>query len=164
MDTKAIKGVSLILLFFIADYFTKLYISHHLTLNGSIEVIKGFFNIVHVENKGIAFGLLADLPENLRRIALCTISGVVFLVVLWLIVFSKDRNGIYIFALSLLGGGDLGNLYDRVFKGYVVDFLDFHIKQYHYPAFNLADSFITIGITLLFFYAFFRRDGRGERI
>ncbi|WP_022670782.1 signal peptidase II [Hippea alviniae] len=154
MDKNGIKGVSLILLFFILDYFSKSYIASNLPLNSSIEVIKGFFNIVHIRNAGIAFGVFAHLPPSIRLIALGGISIVVFVVVLYLILRGKDRNWLYIVSLAFLGGGDLGNLYDRIFKGYVVDFLDFHIGNYHYPAFNLADTFITVGIFLLFVYKF----------
>ncbi|WP_025270552.1 signal peptidase II [Hippea sp. KM1] len=147
-----LKGVSLILLFFILDYFTKLYISEHIPLNGGISIIEGFFNIVNVRNTGVAFGVFAHLPENLRLLLLGGVSLVVFVVVLYLVLFGRDRNIAFILGLSFLAGGDLGNLYDRIFKGYVVDFLDFHISRYHYPAFNLADSFITIGLFILIVY------------
>ncbi len=154
MDKNGLKGVSLILLFFILDYFSKSYIASTLPLNSSIEVIKGFFNIVHIRNTGIAFGVFAHLPQSIRLVVLGGISAVVFVVVLYLVLRGKDRNWLYILSLAFLGGGDLGNMYDRIFKGYVVDFLDFHIGNYHYPAFNLADTFITVGIFLLFVYKF----------
>lgn len=155
MDKAALKGVSLILLFFIFDYLSKLYISSHIPVNSGFTIIDGFFNIVHVQNRGIAFGMLAHLPEPVRVVVLGGVSVVVFVVILYLIVFGRDRSGVFILSLALVGGGDLGNLYDRIFKGYVVDFLDFHIGVYHYPAFNLADTFITVGIFLLFIYKFF---------
>ncbi len=151
----SVIGVSLILLFFILDYYTKLYISKYLAVGSGFTVIKGFFNIVNVHNSGIAFGAFADLPHSLRFVLFSGISLIVFIVVLYLIMFGKDKSLTYIVGLSLLGGGDLGNLYGRLFKGYVVDFLDFHIGQYHYPAFNLADSFITIGLIILVGYKFF---------
>ncbi|AEA34303.1 signal peptidase II [Hippea maritima] len=147
-----LKGVSLILLFFMFDYFTKLYISKHIPLNGGVGVIDGFFNIVHVRNTGVAFGIFAHLPEHLRFLFLGGISLVVFVVIFYLVLFGKDRSFLFILGLSFLAGGDLGNLYDRIFRGYVIDFLDFHINRYHYPAFNLADSFITIGLFILIFY------------
>ena len=100
----------------------------------------------------MAFGFLSNLPEFYRLVFLCGISLVVFIIILYLILFSKDRNFFYIVGLALLGGGALGNLYERLFQGYVVDFLDFYVKQYHYPAFNLADSFITVGIFVLVLY------------
>ncbi len=142
----------MILLFFVLDYYTKLYISKHIELNSGFCVIKGFFNIVDVRNKGVAFGAFANLPHSLRLVLFSGISLAVFVVVLYLILFGKNKNLIYILGLSLLAGGTLGNLYGRLFKGYVVDFLDFHIGQYHYPAFNLADSFITIGLFVLIIY------------
>ncbi len=152
VNRNAFLGVSLILLFFIADYISKLYISDNIPYGSYVKVIGGFFNIVNIHNKGVAFGFLSNLPEFYRLVFLCGISLVVFLIILYLILFSKDRNVFYIAGLALLGGGALGNLYERLFKGYVVDFLDFYIKQYHYPAFNLADSFITIGIFVLVLY------------
>ncbi len=142
----------MILLFFILDYYTKLYITEHIELNNGFYVIKGFFNIVHIRNEGIAFGAFAHMPDFLRVVLFSGISAVVLIVVLYLILFGKDRNQFYILGLSFLGGGDLGNLYGRLFKGYVVDFLDFHIGQYHYPAFNLADTFITLGLLILVVY------------
>ncbi len=170
-DHNGFKGVSLILLFFIFDYLTKLYISNHISLNSGIIVIRGFFNIVDVHNSGIAFGAFAHTKSSFRVLLLSLISIAVFLAVLYLILFGKNRNFLFILGLAFLGGGDLGNLFERLTKGYVVDFLDFHIKQYHYPAFNLADSFITIGITMLIFFKFLEARqkkslniGRGGRI
>ncbi len=151
-NKNAFLGVSLILLFFILDYISKLYITEHIKYGASIGIIKGFFNIVNIHNKGVAFGFLANLQDYYRVIFLCGVSFIVFLIILYLILFGKERNFTYILGLSLLGGGALGNLYDRVFQGYVVDFLDFYIKQYHYPAFNLADSFISVGIFVLLLY------------
>ncbi len=142
----------MILLFFMLDYYTKLYISKHIELNNGFYVIKGFLNIVNVHNEGIAFGAFSHMSHFLRVIFFSGISAVVLIIVLYLILSGKDKNFLYILGLSFLGGGDLGNLYGRLFKGYVVDFLDFHIGQYHYPAFNLADSFITIGLFILIAY------------
>ena len=151
-DKGSVTGVSLILLFFILDYISKIYVVRHIEYGLSISVIRGFFNIVDIHNRGVAFGFMSNLPEAYRLVFLCGISLIVFLIIIYLILFGRQRNPIYILGLSLLGGGALGNLYGRIFKGYVVDFLDFHIKHYHYPAFNFADSFITIGIFLLILF------------
>ena len=148
----SITGVSLILLFFILDYISKAYISKHIQYGSSISIIKGFFNIVNVHNSGVAFGFLANLPTEYRLLFLCGISTVVFVGILYLILFGKDRHPAFVLGLSMMGAGALGNLYDRVTKGYVVDFLDFYVKNYHYPAFNLADSLITLGVALIIIY------------
>ncbi len=148
-DRVSFIGVSLILLFFVFDYITKLYISQYLTYGSSVKVIKGFFNIVHIHNRGVAFGFLSNLSENYRVLFLCGVSFIVFIIIIYLILYGKNRSTLYITGLSLLGGGALGNLYDRIVKGYVIDFMDFYIKNYHYPAFNMADSFITIGVFVL---------------
>jgi len=139
----------LVLLFFILDYVSKVYIVKHIPYQHSINVINNFFNIVNIHNRGVAFGAFAKFPESYRILFLCGISFLAFLIILYLILFSKDRKCLYILGLSLLGGGAAGNLYGRIVNGYVVDFLDFYFKQYHYPAFNLADSFITVGVFVL---------------
>lgn len=148
-DKGSFMGVSLILLFFAFDYITKLYISQHLVYGSSIKVIKGFFNIVYIHNRGVAFGFLSNLSENYRVLFLCGISLIVLVIIVYMILYGKERNSLYIVGLSLLGGGAAGNLYDRIYKGYVVDFMDFYVKNYHYPAFNMADSFITVGVFVL---------------
>ncbi len=162
LDKASILGVSLILLFFIVDFYTKSLISKHIILNSGFSVIDGILNIVDVHNPGIAFGAFAHLSHTVRLVLFSGISFVVFIAVLYLILFGKDRNLIFIIGLALLGGGDLGNLYERVFKGYVVDFLDFHWQQYHYPAFNLADSFITIGLIVLIVYRIANLKAKSE--
>ncbi len=151
-DKSSIMGVSLILLFFVLDYTSKLYIVNNIEYGHSVMIVDGLFNIVNVHNRGVAFGFLANLSETYRVLFLCGISFVVFMIIVYLILFGLNRNKLYVFALSLLGGGAVGNLYERIVKGYVVDFLDFHIKNYHYPAFNLADSFITVGVFLLLIF------------
>ena len=134
------------------DYVSKRYIVSHIPYGAVIPVIDGFFNIVHTHNTGVAFGFLATLPDSYRILLLSGISIVVFLVILYLILFGKERSPLFILGLALMGGGALGNLYGRLMHGYVVDFLDFYIKRYHYPSFNLADSFITIGVFLILIY------------
>ncbi len=149
----------MILLFFFVDFVSKLYISSAVGKGQVIPVVKGFFNIVNVHNEGIAFGMFAHLAGVERTVVLCVMSGAVFIVILFLIMFGKRRDFVFIMALSMIGGGALGNLYDRVFGGYVVDFLDFHIGHLHYPAFNLADTFITLGMFVLLLYVFGSRSG-----
>ena len=143
------------LLFFMLDYCTKYEITRLIPYESSESVVSGLFNLVNIHNSGIAFGMFAHLSQVYRIIFLCGISFVIFMVVVILIIKGKNRNAFFILGLSLLAGGALGNLAGRVAKGYVVDFLDFYFKDYHYPAFNLADSFITIGIVILLLHSFF---------
>ncbi len=143
------------LLFFMLDYCTKYEITRLIPYESSKSVVTGFFNLVNIHNSGIAFGIFAHLSQVYRVIFLCGISFAVFVAVVILIVKGKNRNTFFVLGLSLLAGGALGNLVGRVAKGYVVDFLDFYFRNYHYPAFNLADSFITIGIVILLLHSLF---------
>lgn len=134
----------LILLSFIVliiDQATKLIIVNFILPNQSIKVFS-FLNIVNLKNTGAAFGLFQSLGNSVFII----ISIVAILIVFFMIIKSKDDS----FALSLILGGAMGNLTDRLRLGYVVDFIDIHIRNYHWPAFNMADSALTIGISLLF--------------
>ena len=131
------------------DQLTKNWIANDFLL-GQSDFVTSFFNLVRVHNYGAAFSFLSDAGGWQRWfLAVLSMLVSVFLVI-WLIKLPKVKwiEGI---AIALILGGALGNLYDRVVLGYVVDFLDFHWSGSHFPAFNVADSGITIGASLLIF-------------
>ncbi len=114
-----------------------------------INVLPGFFRITHVVNQGAAFGLFSDSPSTLKSVLLILFSLLALMVVstlLWRNSHALSAAGV---ALSLILGGAVGNLVDRLVQGHVVDFLDFYYDGYHWPAFNVADSAIVVGATLL---------------
>ena len=132
----------------ILDQLTKAIITHYLSLHQSIEVISGFFNITYLKNPGAAFSLFHDSGKTFRMFFL-TGTSIVALIVVFFIYSKAENNLAYRIALSLIAGGAMGNLVDRIRLGEVTDFLDVHIGQYHWPAFNVADSAITIGVFLM---------------
>ena len=125
----------------VLDYVTKRIVLVKLAPYDRIEVLP-FLNIVYVENKGAAFGMFANLGNNFF-IGISVIALVVILVYM-----SKIPKGLELFSISLIFGGAVGNLIDRILLGKVVDFIDFYVGTWHWPAFNVADSALTIGIIL----------------
>lgn len=117
------------------DQLTKFFVTKNLELNNPLPVIKGVFNLTLVHNRGAAFGIFKN------QFYLFIFSSIVAVILIYSILRKNKRSNLYSFSLSLILGGALGNLIDRLFLGYVVDFLDFRI----WPVFNLADSAITIG-------------------
>jgi signal peptidase II len=133
----------------VLDQTTKLIIQQTLPLHKQVEVLPGFFNLIHVRNTGGAFGIFGGERGHLGSVlfVLASLIAVGILVILFLRV--KEHEKTLAFSLSLLLSGAIGNLVDRVSYGEVVDFLDFHVSSYHWPAFNIADSAISIGIGLM---------------
>jgi len=132
----------------ILDQATKLYVDANFRLHETVPVIRDFFHLTYVRNKGAAFGILAD---NAVRIPFfITVSIIAMLGILWYIKRIKDEQKLAIYSLSLVFSGALGNLIDRIRLGEVIDFLDVFWQRHHWPAFNVADSAITVGVTLLF--------------
>lgn len=140
-----IKILILSLIFTIIDQLSKYLIVHYLVNTHSITIINNFFSLTYTNNTGAAFSILTG-----KRIFLIIISLLVIFLILFYIKRNK-LNKISTLAFSLVLGGSLGNLIDRLLKGYVVDFLSFKFFNYNFPIFNLADSFITIGVILLLF-------------
>ena len=132
------------------DRWTKRLVAAHIAMyTGRIEIIPGFFRITHTENTGAAFSLFADSPSHWKTAMLISFSVVAMIVVsvlLWKQSRALTTTGV---ALSLILGGAVGNLWDRVASGRVVDFLLFYVKTYQWPVFNLADSAIVVGASLL---------------
>jgi len=129
----------------LADYCSKAWLVTHLDI-GESRAITGFFNLVSVRNHGVSFGLLnhGAVLSPYVFVGLAVVAAVVLL--LWLV---RVNHAVTALALGLIIGGALGNGVDRVRYGAVVDFLDFHAFGYHWPAFNLADSGIVVGVSLL---------------
>jgi signal peptidase II len=139
------------------DRLTKWTIAHRLSLHGSITVIPGFFRIIHTENPGAAFGLFADSPAPWKVAMLIAFSIVALVIVstlLWKSSHTLTSTGI---GLSLILGGAIGNLWDRIVSRHVVDFLLFYVGRYQWPAFNVADSAIVVGACLLVFEIVFAK-------
>ncbi len=132
------------------DQLTKAVVKYAIPLYRSISVIPGFFSITHVKNTGAAFGLFAGSIHAVRTLFFVAIT--VGALVLIFFIFRKIRGDRALLPLSLamIMAGALGNLVDRIRWGYVVDFLDFYWRTYHWPAFNISDSAITVGVLLLF--------------
>ena len=131
------------------DRVTKWLVEDRIELHDTLQVIPGFFRLTHVQNRGAAFGLFAESPSEWKVAVLVLFSLVALVVVsalLWRNSHSLTMTGM---ALSLILGGAVGNLWDRVLYGHVVDFLDFYVSSYHWPAFNVADSAIVVGAVLL---------------
>ncbi len=137
--------VSLVVLAF--DQATKLYIDNRFTLYESVTVIENFFHITYVRNKGAAFGILAD---NAFRVPFfITVASIAAIGIFWYLHKLGDGQKLHVLALSLVFSGAVGNLIDRIRLGEVIDFLDVHWYQHHWPAFNVADSAICVGVGLL---------------
>ncbi|KQC08392.1 MAG: signal peptidase II [Smithella sp. SDB] len=135
----------------VLDQITKTVIIQKLSIHESLTVIDGLFNIVYVMNPGAAFGFLANASELFRRIFFTGITLTVILLIIYYIVKSKLQNTLYVISLTLIFSGAVGNLIDRIRFGAVVDFLDVYIGTAHWPAFNVADSSISIGAALMIF-------------
>ncbi len=139
-----LAGVILIL-----DQASKIWIQSTIPLWESKTVIPGLFNLVHVLNKGAAFGFLADLEGNMQTYFFIGVTGLA-VVLIFHLLRTVHRQDHYLFtALGLILGGALGNLIDRIRLGMVIDFLDFYIGSHHWPAFNVADMAISTGAILL---------------
>lgn len=131
----------------IIDIITKNLIKSKLMLYDAVPVIDGFFNIVYVLNPGAAFSFLHDMNESYRRLFFITVTIIAIFVVLY--IFAREKSKINTAGFALILSGAIGNLIDRIIIGKVVDFLDFYYKTYHFPAFNVADSCITVGVVLI---------------
>lgn len=111
-------------------------------------VIPNFFNLTYITNTGAAFGILAGEQTLLRQAFFISVAMVALLIMFFSYRHFRSQGQLFVHAIGMIAGGAIGNLIDRVRFGKVVDFLDFYIKGYHWPAFNVADSAITIGVGL----------------
>ena len=127
------------------DQISKYIVQKSIELHGSIPVISGFFNLVHTRNRGMAFGILNRPGSDLGYYAMVTATLVAVILLLFWFSRLKQKERILAPGFSLILGGAIGNLIDRIRLREVVDFLDFYAGSYHWPAFNLADSAITVG-------------------
>ena len=121
-------------------------------------LIHGLLNLTRVHNTGAAFGLMAGQPSMLRTLFFLGVSLVAMGVVLWMFFRLPQNQKVEHVALSLIFGGALGNVIDRVRLGEVIDFIDVYFRSYHWPAFNVADSAITTGVILLMYRVLLVRE------
>ncbi len=133
-------------LIFLADQWTKQWILDHYQ-HGDATVITSFFNIVRAHNPGAAFSFLAD-ASGWQRWFFTAVGVAAAVFIVWLLR-SHAGQRLFSFALACILGGAIGNVVDRLQHGYVVDFLDFHWAGWHFPAFNIADTGISVGAALL---------------
>ena len=142
-------GIALVVV--LLDQASKITMSQHL-FYGQSETITSYFNLVMVYNKGAAFSFLSDQP-GWQRYFFTAVSVIASLFILWMLKRNPAQR-LFCWSLALILGGAVGNLIDRIAYGHVIDFLDFHVGGWHWPAFNVADAAITIGVACLFWDAF----------
>jgi signal peptidase II len=142
----------------ILDQVTKALILKHLPLGGSLPVIPGFFAITHVHNPGGAFGFLATMSAEVRSLLFVAVSLLAAGLIVYFYWQTPPRQRVLAFGLALVFGGAVGNLVDRIRFGIVVDFLDVYIQDLHWPAFNVADSAITVGVFIFACNLLFRKN------
>jgi signal peptidase II len=138
----------------ILDQLSKWWISANFYLYESREVVPGFFNLTLVTNPGAAFGLLAGWDTWWRQAFFITVSLAALVALFFAYRHFRHEGRLPVYGLALIAGGAVGNLIDRIRFGEVIDFLDFYIGSYHWPAFNVADAGITIGVGLLLLSSF----------
>jgi signal peptidase II len=129
------------------DQFTKHLVEKHMRMYEVVPVIRGFFNLTRVRNKGAAFSLFSTAPDGFRSAFFLSVSLVAVTVIAFMIRKANDR--LLVVSFSLIAAGALGNLVDRMRFGEVVDFIQWYVGSWYWPSFNVADSAITAGVALL---------------
>jgi signal peptidase II len=147
----------LIIVLIAADQFTKYFILKTLPPGSLRTVIPGFFNLSHVQNRGAIFGFFSRSGSSGVHLILMLASLLALCLVVYYFVKTPASEWLLKATLSLILAGALGNQLDRLFRGYVIDFLDVYIGRHHWPSFNVADSCISIGAVLLIYIFFFKR-------
>ena len=134
-------------LLLILDQLSKLYIDRNFLLGESVSVFANFFHITYIRNKGAAFGILAGSPWRVPFFV--TIGVIACVALLWYLYSTRADQKLLQISLVMVFSGALGNIIDRVRLSEVIDFIDVHWYQHHWPAFNIADSAITVGVGLM---------------
>ncbi len=152
LRSEYLKFTTIISLIFIIDIYTKNLALENLLLNSPLE-INNFFNLTLVFNHGAAFSILSE-AGGWQKWLFIIMSIIIVSILVILLKIDNDENKI---ALSLIIGGALGNLFDRITYGYVIDFLEFHYQNFYWPIFNFADITISIGIIMLIYSLFCKK-------
>ncbi len=147
MKNKYLWAGPIIGIVLLLDQLTKHIVEAHIRRYEIITVIPGFFNLTHVRNRGAAFSILSNLPGVWRSAFFITVTLVAVAVIAVLI--KKTHERLLIVAFSLIAGGAVGNVIDRIRYGEVVDFIQWYVKSFYWPSFNVADSAISVGVALL---------------
>ncbi|MGB9835728.1 MAG: signal peptidase II [Candidatus Saccharicenans sp.] len=151
MSKKKLFYYVFILFWLALDQLTKYLVDRHISLYETKTVIPGFFNLTHVHNRGAIFGFLGNTDKPLALVFLNLGALVAFTVVVYYFIKTPLELSWMKVSFALIISGAMGNLLDRIFRGYVIDFLDFYVSKFHWPFFNVADSCITVGTLILVF-------------
>jgi len=154
LRTRLVVFVFLGTLVAIADQWTKSLVMTSINMDSGVTLIPGFINLVHARNSGAAFGIMSQPAAGLGSTFLVLVSLATILGILVLVCSSRKMDCYLLIGYSLFFGGALGNLVDRIRLGEVVDFLDVYVGNYHWPAFNVADSALCIGVAFFLIHAF----------
>ncbi len=152
MSAKSKLVFALLVFIVLLDQFSKLIVDRTMPLNHSIPVIENLFSLTYIRNTGAAFGILAGSAAGFRLPFLIFFSLLAIAFIGMMLRRLPESEKGLITALTFILGGAIGNLVDRVVYGEVIDFLDFYWSRFHWPAFNFADSFITVGVMMTFYY------------
>ena len=149
--------ILLTLIILTIDICSKLAVSKSFYIGESISIINNFFNITYVKNTGAAWSMFSD-----RTYLIIIMSSIIILGLILYVYKNRSKDKLEKISYSLIIGGALGNLIDRIIYGYVIDFIDFKIFGYDYPIFNFADTFIVIGVILLIIYTWRCSNGKNK--
>jgi signal peptidase II len=157
LQNKYIRLVVVAGLVVLADQISKALVIRYLPVHESIPVIAGIFDITHILNPGGAFGLMANMSAIVRTVIFLFVSSLAVGLIFYFYIKTPSGYVLLATGFALIFGGAIGNLIDRVRFGMVVDFLDFYLGNYHWPAFNIADSAITVGIFIFLYHLLFKK-------
>ncbi len=141
----------------VSDQISKVIISKILALHHSIPIIPGFFNFTYVLNPGGAFGFLANQSSTVRVLIFLFVSSIAICFILYFYINTPETHKFLSIGFALIFGGAIGNMIDRIRLGKVIDFLDFRILNFPWPAFNVADSAISVGMAIFIFHIVFKK-------
>ena len=139
----------------VLDQLTKFWIVSNFNLHASRTIIPGLFDLTYLVNTGVAFGMFAGSPAVWRQVFFIGVALAALCILIYMYRNFKEKSVFYELSLGLIAGGAIGNLIDRIRQGYVTDFLDVYIGSHHWPAFNVADSAISVGVGIFIVYSFF---------
>lgn len=145
----------------VLDQITKILVVKTMDLYQSIPVVDGFFNLTYILNPGAAFGIMAELDDSFRQLFFIIVT-IAAIIVVSVLAYKERIHRLRFFSYVLIISGAFGNLIDRIYIGKVIDFFDFYVGHYHWPAFNIADSSISVGIFLLIVDLLFVKEGKIE--